>query len=142
MFQEKLETVEDEDERAEEKTEGKRSRMEEGELSEQEDKERQEAKKIRIEEGEISDEGLLRAVRSPSSSSLSSVELETEIEAALSPPKKNDMVVGNNKNDGKLSTESRQLPRRIESGMFSRIPPELLFHILKFLSSEVSRFVL
>ncbi|XP_020550739.1 F-box protein SKIP31-like isoform X2 [Sesamum indicum] len=133
---EKAETMEDENEYGEEERDGKRLRIEEGELSEQEEKEQQEAKKIRIEEGELSDKGLLRAVRSLSSSSLSSVELESEIEAAPSPPKKNNMVVGNNKNDGKRSTENRQLPWRIESGMFSRIPPELLFHILKFLSSE------
>lgn len=28
-------------------------------------------------------------------------------------------------------------PRRIDDGFFSRIPPELFPHILKFLSSEV-----
>ncbi|KAL0393782.1 UNVERIFIED_CONTAM: F-box protein SKIP31 [Sesamum latifolium] len=133
---EKGDTVEDENEHGEEERDGKRLRIEEGELSEQEEKEQQEAKKIRIEEGELSNDGVLRAVRSLSSSSLSSVELESEIEAAPSPPKKNNMVIGNNKNDGKHSTENRQLPWRIESGMFSRIPPELLFHILKFLSSE------
>ncbi|XP_011089358.1 F-box protein SKIP31-like isoform X1 [Sesamum indicum] len=138
---EKAETVEDENEHGEEERDGKRLRIEEGELSEKEEKEQQEAKKIRIEEGELSDEGLLRAVRSLSPSSLSSVELESEIEAAPSPPKENNIVVGNNKNDGKRSTKNRQLPWRIESVMFSRIPPELLFHILKFLSSELSGFV-
>ncbi|KAI3468515.1 hypothetical protein Pfo_025178 [Paulownia fortunei] len=134
--QENLETVEEEDESEEEERDGKRSRIEEVELSEQEEKEQQEAKKIRLEEGEISDEGLSRAVRSSSSSSLSSVELEAEVEAALSPLKKHDIVIGNNNNNGRISTESRQLPRRIETGVFSQIPPELLFHILKFLSSE------
>lgn len=29
-------------------------------------------------------------------------------------------------------------PRRIETGFFSKIPPELFHHILKFLSSEVT----
>ncbi|XP_020554318.1 uncharacterized protein LOC110013067 [Sesamum indicum] len=134
--EEKAETVEDENEHGEEERDGKRLRIEKGELSEKEEKEQQEANKIRIQEGELSDEGLLRAVRSLWSSSLSSIELESEIETAPSPPKKNNTVVGNNKNDGKRSTENRQLPWRIESGMFSRITPELLFHILKFLSSE------
>lgn len=31
-------------------------------------------------------------------------------------------------------------PKRIESGFFSKIPPELFHHILKFLSSEVEDF--
>lgn len=31
------------------------------------------------------------------------------------------------------------VPGRIESGIFSKIPPELFRHILKFLSSEVLR---
>lgn len=125
-----------------EERDGKRLRIDEGELSEQEEKERQKAKKTRIEEGEFSDEGLRRAVRSSSSSSLSSVELEAEAEATMSTSDKNDTVIGNNNINGRLGTESRQLPRRIETGMFSQIPPELLFHILKFLSSEVSRFAL
>lgn len=30
------------------------------------------------------------------------------------------------------------VPRRIETGFFSKIPPELFHHILKFLSSEVT----
>ena len=30
------------------------------------------------------------------------------------------------------------VPRRIETGYFSQIPPELFHHILKFLSSEVT----
>ncbi|KAL2246601.1 UNVERIFIED_CONTAM: hypothetical protein Sindi_2512400 [Sesamum indicum] len=139
---EKAETVEDENEHGEEERDGKRLRIEKGELSEKEEKEQQEANKIRIQEGELSDEGLLRAVRSLWSSSLSSIELESEIETAPSPPKKNNTVVGNNKNDGKRSTENRQLPWRIESGMFSRITPELLFHILKFLSSEIPKVCL
>jgi len=30
------------------------------------------------------------------------------------------------------------VPRRIETGFFSKVPPELFHHILKFLSSEVT----
>ncbi|GFP92538.1 F-box protein skip31 [Phtheirospermum japonicum] len=117
----------------EEKRDGKRSYMEEDELSDQEEQERHEAKKIRIDEGEISDEGLSRAVRSSSLSSLE-LEVEVEVEVTSSSSVKNDSV--NNKDIGRLSTESRQLTTRIETGMFSHIPPELFFHILKFLSSE------
>ncbi|GFP81528.1 F-box protein skip31 [Phtheirospermum japonicum] len=117
----------------EEERDGKRSYMEEDELSDQEEQERHEAKKIRIDEGEISDEGLSRAVRSSSLSSLE-LEVEVEVEVTSSSSVKNDSV--NNKDIGRLSTESRQLTTRIETGMFSHIPPELLFHILKFLSSE------
>ncbi|KAL0447647.1 UNVERIFIED_CONTAM: F-box protein SKIP31 [Sesamum latifolium] len=112
----------------------KRSRDEEGELSEQEEQE-QAAKKTRIEDREISDEGLSRALRS-SSSSLSSVGVEAEVETSLLPSKKSDTVIGNNSNDGRLTTERGLIPRRIDTGIFSQIPAELLYHILKFLSSE------
>ncbi|CAA0812040.1 F-box protein SKIP31 [Striga hermonthica] len=134
--QENLKANENGDEIEEEERDRKRSYDEEGDLSEQEEKEKQEAKKIRIEEGEISDEGLSRAVRSSSSSSLSSLELEVEVEAdaVLSPSVKDDTL--GDKDNEKLRTESRQLSRRIETGFFSQIPPELFFHILKFLSSE------
>ncbi|XP_011089361.1 F-box protein SKIP31-like isoform X2 [Sesamum indicum] len=132
---EKAETVEDENEHGEEERDGKRLRIEEGELSEKEEKEQQEAKKIRIEEGELSDEGLLRAVRSLSPSSLSSVELESEIEAAPSPPKENNIVVGNNKNDGKRSTKNRQLPWRIESDLVSC---SMICRFLNFASADES----
>ncbi|KAK4422441.1 F-box protein SKIP31 [Sesamum alatum] len=112
----------------------KRSWDEEGERSEQEEKEQQ-TKKIRIEDREISDEVLSRALRS-SSSLLSSIEVEAEVGTALSPLKKSDTIIGNKSNDGRLTTERRPVPRRIETGIFSQIPPELLYHILKFLSSE------
>ncbi|XP_011072108.1 F-box protein SKIP31-like [Sesamum indicum] len=118
----------------EEERDAKRSRDEEGELSEQEEKERQ-AKKIRIEDRVISDEGLSRVLRS-SLPSLSSVEAEAEVETSLSPLKKSDTVFGNHSNDGRLTTERRPIPRRIDTGIFSQIPAELLYHILKFLSSE------
>lgn len=138
VFQENLDTWEGEDKIEEGRDgNGKRLRIEEGEISEQEEKEQQEAKKIRIDKGEISDEGLSRAVRSSSSSSLSSVELDAEVEAVLSPPKKKDIVIGNDNDNARFAPVSRQLPRRIDTGVFSQIPPELLFHILKFLSSEV-----
>ncbi|KAL0297434.1 UNVERIFIED_CONTAM: F-box protein SKIP31 [Sesamum radiatum] len=100
------------------------------ELSDQE----QAAKKIRIEDREISDEDRL-ALRL-SSSSLSSVGVEAEVETSLLPLKKSDTVIGNNSNDGRFTTERRPIPRRIDTGIFSQIPAELLYHILKFLSSE------
>lgn len=43
-----------------------------------------------------------------------------------------DSGPGQVKNNSSIS-----VPRRIESGTFSKIPPELFPHILKFLSSEV-----
>ncbi|KAL3844397.1 hypothetical protein ACJIZ3_001800 [Penstemon smallii] len=134
--QEESDTKKEEDKEEEGRRVGKRLRLEEGWLNEQEVKEQQEAKKIRIQEGENSDEGSSRALRSCSSSLLSSLELEVEVEGAFSPSKEGDIVIGNNKNNVRRSTESRQVPRRIETGIFSQIPPELLYHILKFLSSE------
>ncbi|KAH6790985.1 hypothetical protein C2S51_005991 [Perilla frutescens var. frutescens] len=127
---------EEEDNREEEEKDGKRLRAEEGELSEQEEKEQQEAKKIRIDEGEISDEGLSRALRSPSSSLASSLELEAEVETACSPPIRSVNVIADNSSGGRHGTERKPAPKRIETGIFIHIPPELLYHILKFLSSE------
>lgn len=142
VLQENIERVEEDNESEEEVRCRKRLQIDESELSEQEEKEQQEAKKIRIDEGEISDEGLSRAVRISSSSSLSSLELGDDVDAAPLTPQKTDILKGNNNNNGRVSTESRQMPRRIETGIFSQIPPELLFNILKFLSSEVCRFLL
>ncbi|KAL0371989.1 UNVERIFIED_CONTAM: F-box protein SKIP31 [Sesamum calycinum] len=97
--QEKSERVE------EEERDAKRSRDEEGELSEQE----QAAKKIRNEDREISDEGSSRALRL-SSSSLSSVGVEAEVETSLLPLKKSDTVIGNNSNDGGLLLKGDRSP--------------------------------
>lgn len=141
VLQENLETVAGDTESEEEARHGKRFHVDDDELSKEEEKEQQEVKKIRIDVGETSYEGLSRAKRSSSSSSLSSVDQEAKLEASSSNPKTNDILKGNNNDNGRLSAESRQLPWRIETGFFSQIPPELLFHILKFLSSEVSRLV-
>lgn len=123
----------------EEERDGKRPRAEEGELSEQEEKEQQENKKVRVDAGEISDEELSKALRSSSSSLLSSLELEAEVETACSCPKISETVVVDNNSGGRHGAESKPAPKRIDTGIFSHIPPELLYHILKFLSSEVSR---
>ncbi|XP_042021719.1 F-box protein SKIP31-like [Salvia splendens] len=120
----------------EEERDVKRSRAEEGKLSEQEEKEQQEAKKIRIDEGEISDEELSMVQQSSSSSSLSSVQLEAEVKTASSPPKGSETVISGNSSRGRHVMESKSTPKRIGTGIFSHIPPELLHHILKFLSSE------
>lgn len=48
---------------------------------------------------------------------------------------KGNKEIINNKNN---NNNNRGPSRRIESGIFSKIPPELFPHILKFLSSEVS----
>lgn len=42
------------------------------------------------------------------------------------------------KEKGKGKEKYSTKPRRIESGILSKIPPELFPHILKFLSSEVN----
>lgn len=120
---------------------GKRLRVQEDVLSEDEDKELQEAKKIRVEAGEISDEGLSKAIRSCSPSSLLPVELESEIQDAASHPKESHIAETSEKNIGRCHTGSKQVPRRIDTGIFSQIPPELLYNILKFLSSEVQIYL-
>ncbi|KZV31492.1 hypothetical protein F511_07343 [Dorcoceras hygrometricum] len=122
-----------------EEKDGKRLRTEEeGELSEQEEKEAQGAKRFRIDESEISDVELSIALRSTSSLSLPSSELEAEAEAdsALSPSKKSATVADSFNNNGMHGRDSQHLTWRIDTGIFSNIPPELLYHILKFLSSE------
>ncbi|KAM7490868.1 hypothetical protein LguiA_033789 [Lonicera macranthoides] len=45
-------------------------------------------------------------------------------------------VVACSSSGGKDSLKSRTNPRRIDTGFFSNVPPELFHHILKFLSSE------
>ena len=57
-----------------------------------------------------------------------------EKEAAAEQPQAKRLRV-----DGEES--KRSAPKRIETGIFSKIPPELFHHILKFLSSEVSIFL-
>ncbi|KAK6129884.1 hypothetical protein DH2020_036355 [Rehmannia glutinosa] len=134
---EELERVEEEDEREEGERNGKRLRVEEGALSEQEEKEQQELKKIKTKKGESSDERLcLSRTFKSSSSSLSSVEMDAEVETAFSRSKRSHTIVIDTSNDGRCSTESKPIPKRIETGIFSQIPTELLYHILKFLSSE------
>ncbi|PIN12547.1 hypothetical protein CDL12_14836 [Handroanthus impetiginosus] len=134
---EELERVKEVDQRKEDKRDAKRLRIEESELSELEEKEQHEAKKIRIKECEISDKGLSRALRSSPSSLLSSVEPKAEVEtASSSPSKRSDTIIVYNIRDGRHSTERKPIPKRIESGIFSQIPAELVYHILKHLSSE------
>lgn len=41
------------------------------------------------------------------------------------------------KNGASTSSNTLRVPKRIDTGVLSKIPPELLHHILKFLSSEV-----
>ncbi|XP_022756458.1 F-box protein SKIP31-like isoform X2 [Durio zibethinus] len=51
--------------------------------------------------------------------------------------RKGERASCSNSNPGQVkNNNNRSVPRRIESGTFSKIPPELLPHILKFLSSE------
>lgn len=55
-------------------------------------------------------------------------ESNTEKQSSDSSPAQKNIVVINT-----------VVPRRIETGCFSKVPPELFHHILKFLSSEVPR---
>lgn len=57
-------------------------------------------------------------------------------------PKAKRVRVNENKEGGSSSNNNnnnnnRSVLKRIETGLFSKIPPELFPHILKFLSSEV-----
>lgn len=55
-------------------------------------------------------------------------------------PKAKKVRVNENEKEGGSSSNNnnnRSVPKRIDTGLFSKIPPELFPHILKFLSSEV-----
>lgn len=53
------------------------------------------------------------------------------------PEAKRVRVNENEKAGGSSSSNNSSVPKRIETGFFSKIPSELFPHILKFLSSEV-----
>lgn len=54
-----------------------------------------------------------------------------------SPSRKIRIVSTSSSCDGGGINNNRENPRRIDTGIFSKVPPELYHHILKFLSSEV-----
>ncbi|KAM3322610.1 F-box protein SKIP31 [Capsicum chacoense] len=126
----KMRVLEDEDE-DEDEIEWK----EKWEPDEEEEEENREAKLIKFEEEEEDEEEKVKALLS--SPSLSApVEVEAEGECASSPPRMSQSVTENNNNVASTSNNMRQIPSRIETGILSKVPPELLRHILKFLSPE------
>ncbi|PHU28947.1 F-box protein SKIP31 [Capsicum chinense] len=105
------------------------------EPDEEEEEENREAKLIKFEEEDEDEEEKVKALLS--SPSLSApVEVEAEGECASSPPRMSQSVTENNNNVASTSNNMRQIPSRIETGILSKVPPELLRHILKFLSPE------
>lgn len=121
----KLRVLEDEDENEDEISE----------LDEEDEEEKREAKVMKIEEEEEDEEEQVKALLS--SPSLSAP-VEAEGECASSPPRMSQSVMDNNDSVASTSNNMRQVPSRIETGILSKVPPELLRHILKFLSPEVS----
>ncbi|KAK6782807.1 hypothetical protein RDI58_020603 [Solanum bulbocastanum] len=124
----KMRVLEDEDESEyEDEIEGKEKR----EQDEEEEEEKREAKVMKIEEEEEDEEEKVKALLS--SPSLSA---PAEVECASSPPRMSQSVMDNNNSVASTSDNMRQVPSRIETGILSKVPPELLRHILKFLSPE------
>ncbi|KAK4728153.1 hypothetical protein R3W88_021141 [Solanum pinnatisectum] len=124
----KMRVLEDEDESEyEDEIEGKGKR----EQDEEEEEEKREAKVMKIEEEEEDEEEKVKALLS--SPSLSA---PAEVECASSPPRMSQSVMDNNNSVASTSDNMRQVPSRIETGILSKVPPELLRHILKFLSPE------
>ncbi|KAL3361629.1 hypothetical protein AABB24_014480 [Solanum stoloniferum] len=124
----KMRVLEDEDESEyEDEIEGKEKR----EQDEEEEEEKREAKVMKIEEEEEDEEEKVKALLS--SPSLSA---PAEVECASSPPRMSQSVMDNNNRVAYISDNMRQVPSRIETGILSKVPPELLRHILKFLSPE------
>lgn len=69
---------------------------------------------------------------------LSEVSDQEETKTEKEPKAKKVRVNENEKEGGSSSNNNnnRSVPKRIDTGLFSKIPPELFPHILKFLSSE------
>ncbi|KAJ4707602.1 F-box protein SKIP31 [Melia azedarach] len=87
------------------------------------------------------DENLAQFLESEVLSEVSESEEEKKLKEEEEPKQKKLCIEkcstsgsGNDVNNNKIETCSH--PRRIETGIFSKIPPELFPHILKFLSSE------
>lgn len=105
--------------------------IEDGELSvEKEEQKERETKKRKIEKVDSNSQGWSRTM------TLSLMLSVDKAEASSS--KKSHPAVDNN--DGS-STELELSTRRIETGILSKVPPELFRDIFKFLSSEVLNFV-
>ncbi|PNX79072.1 F-box protein SKIP31 [Trifolium pratense] len=93
------------------------------------------------------DENLAQFLESEVLSEVSDKE-EENVEEPKAKRKRVEEAESNNQGTKQCSGSSSELknfavcnpgvPRRIESGFFSKVPPELYHHILKFLSSEVN----
>lgn len=122
---------EEEENEEEEEKQVNKMLIEEGGIScedeENEEGEEREVKRRRIEEVDSSN--------GAKSMILSSCKLLSSNELAASSISTNGTVADVN-NSGS-SSGSRPVPGRMETGNFSKVPPELFRHILKFLSSEV-----
>ncbi|XP_075109451.1 F-box protein SKIP31 isoform X1 [Nicotiana tabacum] len=112
-------------------TEKMRDAEDEGKAGEEEEEENRGAKRMKFEEKE----GDKKVKTLLSSQSLAlPIEIKADGEYASSPPKMCETHMGTYNGAG--TNIVRHVPRMIETGILSKIPPELLHHILKFLSSE------
>lgn len=122
---------EEENEEAEE-MEVNKMLIEEGVVSgEEEELEEREMKRRRVEE--VCKCSEVRA--NTTASSFTAIEFKPESSSL----NKNDGALKSN--NGGSSSEDGLMSRRIETGIFSNVPPELFRHIFKFLSSEVHIFI-
>ncbi|MCD7457539.1 F-box protein skip31 [Datura stramonium] len=101
------------------------------ETVQEEEEENRGAKRMKFEEKQ--GEKKVNALLSSQSCALP-IEFKAEGECASSPAKMCETLMG--KCNGASTNNIRWAPRMIETGIFSKIPPDLLHHILKFLSSE------
>ncbi|CAN4128008.1 unnamed protein product [Withania somnifera] len=122
----KMRVLEDE---YEDEIEGK----EKWEQDEEDEEEKREAKSMKIEEEEDDEEAKVQALLSSPSMS---TPVEVEAECASSPPRMSQSIMDNHNSVSSTGNNVWQVPSRIETGILSKVPPELLRHILKFLSPE------
>uniref|UniRef100_A0A5B7AY06 Putative F-box protein SKIP31-like isoform X1 n=1 Tax=Davidia involucrata TaxID=16924 RepID=A0A5B7AY06_DAVIN len=69
-------------------------------------------------------------------STISSASPPSPIQFQAPAPSKSKIIISNSNNGSGDSVSNRTTPRWVETGFFSKIPPELFHRILKFLSSE------
>lgn len=112
-------------------TEKLRDVKDEGKEAAREVEENRGAKRMKFEEKQ--GEKKVNALLSSESLALP-IEFKDEGECASSPAKMCETLMG--KCDGASTNNIGRAPRSIKAGILSKIPPELLHHILKFLSSE------
>ncbi|CAN4077208.1 unnamed protein product [Withania somnifera] len=101
------------------------------EMVQEEEEENRGAKRMKFEETQ--EDKKVNVLLSSQSCALP-IEFKAEGECASSPAKICETLMS--KCFGASTNNVRRAPRTIETGILSKIPPELLHHILKFLSSE------